>query len=290
MATVPAYFEPVFEAGWEKGELAERFRATDLTLGSWWPGAQHGGPPIGLLTRAISRHDHGENRQLARITVDILAPVPVGEIKVVSHLQKPGRHIELVGAEIRVAESLEERTVARATGWRFSSADSSKVQSRAPNPYPSIDQIPSDPESRMFPDSYNVGFTGTVDWRIIEPRESPNPTAAWIRIPYPLVAGETTTPLEQVGTLADIANGMSARVDPKDWSFMNTDLTLNLLAPPTEEWLAMTSSSSIGPDGRGLCLGTIYDSAGLLGHITQTQFVRPRSSLTARSPGSRTAA
>lgn len=141
----------------------------------------------------------------------------------------------------------------------------------------------------MFPESYHVGFTGTVDWRVIEPRESPNSTAAWIRIPHPLVAGEKISPIEQVGTLADIANGMSARLDPVAWSFMNTDLTLNLVAAPTHEWLAMTSSSSIGPDGRGLCLANIYDRDGLLGHITQTQYVRPRSSLTCRTQKSETA-
>ena len=285
MSEQKAYFRPVGDPAYVDDQRIENFLATDLTMGTWWPGAQHGSAPTGLLTRAIARHDGGEARQLARITVDLLGPVPVGKVEVATVTIKPGRNIELIGAELWIKEEGAKRTVARATGWRFAAADSTAVEAREPSPFPDVDEL-VDANPRMFPESYHVGFTGTVEWRVIEPRDSPEPTAAWIRIPHPLVAGEATTPLEQVGTLADIANGMSARLDPSDWSFMNTDLTLNLVAPPTQDWLAMTSTSSIGPDGRGLCLGTIYDSEGLLGHITQTQFVRPRSNLSRKLPTS----
>ena len=34
----------------------DRFRATDLALGPWYPGALHGGAPAALLVHAVDAH------------------------------------------------------------------------------------------------------------------------------------------------------------------------------------------------------------------------------------------
>ena len=58
------------------------FVATELTRGPWDPGAQHAGPPSALLGREIERLEGGEGFQVARISFEILRPVPIGPVRV----------------------------------------------------------------------------------------------------------------------------------------------------------------------------------------------------------------
>src|SRR5947199_377466 len=54
----------------------ERFLPTELCRGPWSPDAQHGGPPAALLARAVERLGGGDGMQVARLTVELLRPVP----------------------------------------------------------------------------------------------------------------------------------------------------------------------------------------------------------------------
>jgi hypothetical protein len=92
----------------------DRWRATVHTTGPWDARFQHGGPPSALLARAIEKHSPREDMIIARITVDILGAIPVGELKLRSHVLRPGRSVELVEA----AMSAGDRDVARAQAWR----------------------------------------------------------------------------------------------------------------------------------------------------------------------------
>ena len=59
---------------------AERFRATRLTTSVWAETMQHGAPPSALLARALEQCSPTPGTRLARVTMEILGPVPVGEI------------------------------------------------------------------------------------------------------------------------------------------------------------------------------------------------------------------
>jgi len=76
-----AFFEP---AG------PDAFLATPATAGPWSAQAQHGGPPSALVARAFERHEPTESQRLARVTVDILQPVPVGKVSVRTRMVRPG--------------------------------------------------------------------------------------------------------------------------------------------------------------------------------------------------------
>ena len=61
--------------------LDERaFRSSALTRGPWHPEHQHAGPPIALVCREIEHaaRAHGLSH-LARVTANLLRPVPIGE-------------------------------------------------------------------------------------------------------------------------------------------------------------------------------------------------------------------
>ena len=72
-----------------------RFAATPHTRGPWDPAHQHAGPPAALLGRALERCEPAEGMLLARLTFEILRPVPVGEVAVAARVIRPGRSVQL---------------------------------------------------------------------------------------------------------------------------------------------------------------------------------------------------
>ena len=86
-----AYFEPLgSDDGWEV------FRATPHTVSAWGPDLQHGAPPSAILTRAMERLDAGGGARIARVAVDLLGPVPLGELRTRARVARPGRRIQLL--------------------------------------------------------------------------------------------------------------------------------------------------------------------------------------------------
>ena len=99
-----AYYEPVAE---------DRFVATEHTVGPWSAETQHMGPPTGLLARAMQRCRAREDTALMKLTVDILGPVPRAELDVRATVLRPGRTIELMGAELAVRGVVVARATAQ---------------------------------------------------------------------------------------------------------------------------------------------------------------------------------
>ena len=73
----------------------ERFQATFSTTGPWFADAQHAGPPSALIVRALERCDARPGTELARLTVELLGPVPAAEVQVRAHVERPGRADEM---------------------------------------------------------------------------------------------------------------------------------------------------------------------------------------------------
>jgi hypothetical protein len=80
-----AFFEPTDDP--------ERFTATGHCAGPWDPTMQHAGPPSALLVRSIERHPTSIDGQvqITRLSIDILRPVPVGDVTVKVAPKRPDR-------------------------------------------------------------------------------------------------------------------------------------------------------------------------------------------------------
>ncbi len=76
----------------------DRFESTELTRGPWGEHSQHGGPPAALIGRAIERCDAREGFQVARVTFEIVKPVPIARLSIEAEVIRPGRSVELVEA------------------------------------------------------------------------------------------------------------------------------------------------------------------------------------------------
>jgi len=62
----------------------------------------------------------------------------------------------------------------------------------------------------------------------------------------------------------------------KRWTFVSTDLTVNLARRPNDDWIGLAAKSTLGPAGIGVATGVLHDAAGEMAHCTQTQFIEPR--------------
>ena len=93
-----------------------RYAPTELTRGPWDPDSQHAGPPAGLIGREVERLEGGEDRHVARITFEILRPVPIAPAHASRpEIVRPGRSVELVEASLSDADG----EVIKARAWRL---------------------------------------------------------------------------------------------------------------------------------------------------------------------------
>lgn len=263
--------EPFYQPLSTRGETGgERFHATFSTTGPWFADAQHGGPPAALLVRALERCGPRPDAQLGRVTFELLGPVPAGEVTVRAGVERPGRAIELLGAEL-VAGG---RTVMRARGWRLAVGDTSEVVTGQAPPLPG----PELAEPRATAGrGWLPGFLDAMEWRwLAGDWEQAGPGTAWLRQRVPLVEGEEPTPWQRLAVAADCSNGVAAPLDLRSWLFVNTELTLHVHRPPLGEWIAVDAATTVGPTGIGTVAARLFDTDGHVGRATQELVVRPR--------------
>jgi hypothetical protein len=247
----------------------ETYASTEHTNGPWGPGMQHLGPPSALLTRALERVDGAQDRSIARVTVEILGPVPVAELHVQAELVRPGRSVEMLEATM----SANGRAVALARAWRIIRSDTTSVRSTHADPLPGPDA------GREFgrPEGWHAGYIDAMQWHSIKGGlGEPGPATVWARQRIPLVSGEEPSPLQRLMTVADSGNGVSGGLDPMQWWFINTELTVHVVRPPEGEWIGLDAATTIGPHGIGCANTVIHDVNGPVGTGAQALMVRER--------------
>jgi hypothetical protein len=117
-----------------------------------------------------------------------------------------------------------------------------------------------------------------MEWRALRGSfEEPGAATIWARQQVDLVAGEAPSPLQRLLTVADSGNGVSNRLDPREWWFINTELTVHLHREPDGEWIGLDAATVIGPNGIGTALSTLHDVHGPVGGGSQALLVRPRT-------------
>ncbi|KZF13009.1 thioesterase [Rhodococcus sp. EPR-157] len=252
----------------------EVFGATERSIGTWTSTMQHGAPPSALLVRALERIGAREDVRVTRVVIELLGPVPIADIEVRSWVERPGKNIELVVAELWArTEGGTERAVARGTAWRLATEDTSNVVHAADVPLKPL----SETTPHVWGKSWNSGYIDNVDIRAITESGGAGPGQVWATPTTSLVLGETMTPLERLFSVADIANGIGAKLDIDRWTFLNTDLTVHLFRIPDGEWIGLSAETSTGPDGFAMSAGVLHDHLGPVGRIAQTVLVRPRN-------------
>ncbi len=245
----------------------DRYAATVHTTGPWDARFQHGGPPSALLGRAVERCSPRPELMVARVTAEILGPVPVAELQVSARVLRPGRSVELVEATLSAAG----RDVARATAWRVLRT-SVQVPSRDPAPA----SRGASPDV-LLATGWVDGYLSAVEWRNVTGSfAEPGPASAWTRLRHPLVEGEDNSPLTRVLAVADSGNGLSSELDLTRWHYINPELTVHLHREAVGEWVCLDARTAVSAGGTGLATSVLSDDQGPLGVGAQSLLVAPR--------------
>jgi hypothetical protein len=243
------------------------FRSTVWTTGPWGPDAQHAGPPSALMARAIERAAP-PNAHVARVTSEILRPIPIADLTVDARVRRPGRSVALLEATLTVAG--EE--VMSASAWAIRTADLDMPAGAEPSLPPPPDDVPD-----SFRDRTETDYIAAMEWRFVNGSFFElGPATAWLRMRMPLVEGEDPTPLQRVLAAADSSSGISGALDFSQWVYVNPDLTVHLHRPLEGEWVCLEATTTPEPSGVGLTSAALYDRRGPIGRSAQSLFVAPR--------------
>ncbi|HEX6651650.1 MAG TPA: thioesterase family protein [Thermoleophilaceae bacterium] len=246
----------------------DRATPTELTRGPWDPNAQHAGPPSALLARALERCEPREGARIGRVTIEILAPVPIQPLTVSARVARPGRNVEMLEASLESSDG----EVMRARGWRLAETDivADWEQHEPPPGREGAEAL------EFFPTGETAGWHTAMEFVFARGRFlEPGPATVWMRPRVELVAGEPISPLQRTMLAADGGNGVSSPLDFADFVFINTDLTVHLLRPPEGEWVCLDSVTHV--DGLGMTDTALWDGRGRIGRAVQTLLVRKRA-------------
>lgn len=253
----------------------DTFHASELTRGPWDPGHQHAGPPTALVCRAVERSAaaHGLSH-LARLTGNLLRPVPLGDLRVEVQEDYVGRNAAHYSARLLGGG----KEVARFTALMQREVDEPLPPATPGHPLPEAPRSPAASEPVVMPfASRQRGYGDLVENRVAAGRFFAGPCCAWFRLRHPLVEGETPSPYQRVAVAADSGNGISAALDLQTHVFVNADLTINLLRRPLGDWICLDARTALGGNGCGLAESALYDETGFIGRATQSLSVRRRA-------------
>lgn len=261
------------DAFYRPGPEPGRWLSTELTRGPWSVEHQHGGPPSALLARAMEREGVDASAwRVARVTVELMRPVPIGLLGVEVAALRRGRKAEWLEATLT---SDAGQVLARATCLRVRRAEVVLPPAKDP-PAPALPA----PEALVpFEFSFfrsDVAYHRAVEVRIARGRWGHEPTAAWLRSRVPLVAGEPDTPLVRTMVTADAVNGIAMVLDVSRFVFINPDLTVALWRDPQGEWVGFDTHATADAGGGGLCHATLHDVGGPVGHSLQSLILEMR--------------
>jgi hypothetical protein len=248
----------------------DRFVPTQLTRGPWDPRAMHGGAPSALFAHVCERLDPGPANFVARLTVELLRPVPLVPLTLRARTIRPGRKVQwLEGALL----DGDEREVARATVLRLRTAEvdtSGSVGIVAAAP-PGLAEAGDPPP---FFGSGDIGFWSANDVRMARGDwTEPGPGVAWLRLRCPVVAGEPLSACARVAAAADFGSGVGNPLRFTHASGINADVTISLHRHPVGEWVCLESGAFVQPHGVGLAMTRLHDEQGPIGQAAQTLLV-----------------
>jgi hypothetical protein len=239
---------------------------TTYAVGPWRPDSVHGSAVAALFAAALDE----AGATVARITMDLLGAVPLRPLQLTVTEVEGGRRVRRRVALLQQGERVVARAVALLVAG---SADLDLPESDESG---SSDPPPKD--LSLLPAS-RAGWAGfeSQSMALQTSRQGSQTMLGWFRLLHPAIAGQSLTGLQMALAAADYTSGGTAVVLPlKRWTFVSTDLTVNLARQPVGDWIGLAARSTLGTTGIGIATSVLHDAAGGLGHCTQTQFIEAR--------------
>ena len=246
----------------------DRFESSALTAGPWSAESQHAGPPSALLVRAMERHEPTPGTRLARVSVDVLGPLPIAPLEISVRTIRPGRSVELLEATATV----EGRDVLVARGWRMRSTPSD-FPVHGTHSGPAVPAVRERGPVMSF--AHSEGYLAVVDFSFESGGgDELGPARVWGRSTIDLVAGEAMTGWQHTVLVVDSAGGVSLATDPLRYPAINCDLVVSLHREPAVGWVYLDTETVGGPDAGVLTDTLLSDDHGRIGRSVQNLYGR----------------
>jgi hypothetical protein len=248
----------------------DRVIVSPHAAGPWDPTMQHGSAPASLVVWAAEAIPTPAPMRIARVTIDLMRPVPLKPLTLETEILREGRKIQLCAVRLRadgvlvVAASVLKVRLQR----EVLPGDIASLPVELPLPEAS----PEDPAQFS-----NSPFVTGIRLRAARGKFGvPGPGAIWYRVVRPLIEGAAVSQAMRAVVAADFCNGTSAALDFRHWVFLNADLTVSMAREPVGEWILLDAESWIGPDGAGLSTARLADTHGYFGRAVQSLVIEKR--------------
>ena len=242
----------------------------------WSMTTQHGGPINALLMYGVESAALGTPKRVARLSVDILRPVPREPLRLTTRILREGRRLAVVDAALERESDGMPVAVARAQ-LLLDREDHEPLFPHAAAPIPPLGvadraDLISEARRREGP----PGFHLNIEMRHGADKSGPT---GWFTWSGELITDLTTSPAQRCAAICDLATIVSGRMrlsksagwDNKiRFEMLNTDTIIHFLRPPTGAWFAFHAPSIIDERGAGITQAPLYDENGALGRVVQT--------------------
>jgi hypothetical protein len=238
--------------------------------GPWDPRMQHGSAPASLVVWAAEQLPTPVPMAIARVTIDLMRPVPVAPLTIAAEVLREGRKIQLCGIKLL------------ADGVAVVNATVLKIKTQALILPEDVRELPVDlppPEQSLVEDGHAATspFVRSVPMRAARGRfGKAGAGAIWFRVDKPLIEGAAVSQAMRAVVAADFSNGTASTLDFREWTFINADLTVSLARQPVGVWILLDGDSWIGPDGTGLAMSRLADRRGYFGRAVQSLVIEKR--------------
>ncbi|HXP28534.1 MAG TPA: thioesterase family protein, partial [Solirubrobacteraceae bacterium] len=195
-----------------------------------------------------------------------------------TRIVRPGRRVQELAAELLA----DDQTIVRAAALRVQAVPEQATAAAIVAPLAelepamaAVDQLP--PLRFALDGSFEASFAATaMEMRAGEDARELGAARVWMRLRQPLLPGEPASPLARLAATADFGNGIGAALPFDRFLFINADLTIHLLRPPSGEWIGLDARTRLLDGGTGVAESVLHDEHGALGRAFQTLVVQPR--------------
>jgi hypothetical protein len=249
----------------------ERFAPTPLVRGPWDPRAQHGGAPSALLAWACEHHDPSPASFMAKLSVELLRPVPIAPLELRVRTLRPGKKVQWLESGLW-DENGREVVHAVALRVRVDDIDTAGSVSPSASPPPGRDTHDGVPLFAM--EERALGYWSANEVMLVQGSwMEPGPGAAWFRLRCPVVAGEPVSGFMRVAACADFGSGVGNSLRLTNAAAINPELTIHTHRHPEGEWVCLESGAWAEAHGVGMAESRLFDERGPLGRAVQTLLV-----------------
>lgn len=250
------------------------FVPTVAAVGAWDPRMVHGAAVAALLAGRLAPNEG----TLARLTIELLAPVPMGPLLLDRSEVAGGRRVQRQDATL----SHEGRAVvtARALVIRRGELELPERALRHPTPFDPAAAPALDEPNRVARELIGHESFDSLSV-VVERRRVPDDRRIhqWIALAVPVVEGTALRGVEVAAVAADYAQAAVHRQLPFDrWSFRNAEQTIHLSREPVGTWVGVRCEGLVQPVGAGYNSADLFDADGRVGRSAAAVVVERRPS------------